>query len=132
MTLQCIIPRGALVLTALALGGCASSSSSRPPTSGDTNTVTRAEIEATGAITAYEVLERLRPRWLRVRTSRSFNRPTTVVVFVDNLQLEGIRSLWDVEAANIVSIRWFDSAQAGQLPGLGSRHVQGAIVVETQ
>jgi hypothetical protein len=40
--------------------------------------------------------------------------------------------LWDVEADNIETIRWLDSAQAGQLPGLGSRHVEGAIVIETR
>lgn len=117
------------LLMVLVLGGCASSGSTEREA--DRNLITQEEIAELGVNTAYEVVERLRPRWLRVRTSRSHNRPTHIVVLVDNMQLEGIRSLWDVDASNIFSIRWLDSAQAGQLPGLGSRHVEGAILVET-
>lgn len=120
----------ALVL-ALVFSGCASSGPGGGEREGDRNVITRAEIAALEVNTAYEVIERLRPRWLRVRTSRSHNRPTEVVVLVDNLQL-GIRSLWDVDAAHVATIRWLDSAQAGQLPGLGSRHVEGAILIETR
>lgn len=121
---------GALALVVV-LTGCASSGSSGTDRNGDRNVLTREEIAELDVNTAYEAIERLRPRWLRVRGSRSHNRPTEVVVLVDNLQLEGIQSLWDVDADNVASIRWLDSAQAGQLPGLGSRHVEGAIIVET-
>lgn len=130
MTFQRIPGRVAAILAALLLGACAASSGGRAPASSEV--ITRAEIEGTGATTAYEVIERLQPRWLRARTNRSFNRGTDVVVFVDNLQFESVDSLWEIDAANVVRIRWLDSAQAGQLPGLGSRHVEGAIVVETR
>lgn len=120
----------ALILVLLA-AGCASSGPGADPDS-DRDLITREEIAELSVNTAYEAIERLRPRWLRVRASRSHNRPTEVVVLVDRLQLEGIRSLWDVDASNVASIRWLDSAQAGQLPGLGSRHVEGAILVETR
>lgn len=111
------------------LTGCASSGGSAG--GGDRNLITRGQIVELEVTTAYEAIERLRPRWLRAPLQRSHNRPTQVVVLVDNLQLDGIASLRDVDASNIASIRWLDSAQAGQLPGLGSRHVEGAIVIET-
>lgn len=116
----------------LAGAGCASSGPGGVDRDSDRDLITQEEIAALDVNTAYEVIERLRPRWLRVRASRSHNRPTEVVVLVDNLRLEGIQSLWDVDAPTIASIRWLDSAQAGQLPGLGSRHVEGAILIETR
>lgn len=116
-------------LMVLLLAACASSGNAE--LEADRNLITHEEITQLGVNTAYEVVERLRPRWLRVRVSRSYNRPTQIVVVVDNLQLEGIESLRDIDARNVSTIRWLDSAQAGQLPGLGSRHVEGAIYVET-
>lgn len=131
MTTQRITGRVAPVLAVLLLGACAASSGGR--TTASTDVITRAEIDGTDATTAYEAIERLQPRWLSPRSSRSFNRETDVVVFVDNLQLQqGVDALWEIDAHNIAQIRWLDSSQAGQLPGLGSRHVEGAIVVETR
>lgn len=120
---------GALALV-LVLAGCASSGSGDRDR--DRDLITQDQITQLQVNTAYEVVERLRPRWLRVRASRSYNRPTEVVVLVDGMQLEGIQSLWDIDAVNVATMRWLDSAQAGQLPGLGSRHVEGAIMIETR
>lgn len=125
------VPHGVVgtLLTVLMLAGCASSGGGE--LDANRNLITQEQIAELGVNTAYEVVERLRPRWLRVRASRSHNRPTQVVVLVDHMQLEGIEALRDVDARNVATIRWLDSAQAGQLPGLGSRHVEGAIVIET-
>lgn len=99
---------------------------------GNSSLVTAEEIQESGASTAYEVVDRLRPRWLRVRMDRSSSRDTEIVIFVDNMQMSGPNALWDVDARIVDTIRWLDSAQAGTLPGMGSRHVEGAIVVETR
>lgn len=131
MSLSTFTSNTALLTMLLLLGGCASTGDG-PTTRHDRNLITREDIETTDAVTAYEVLERLKPQWLRQRPPRSHNRSTEVVVLVDNVQIGGLESLRDVHADNIATIRWLDSAQAGQLPGLGSRHALGAILVDTR
>lgn len=115
----------------LALSACAAPQASSG-SDVNANRLTAEEILASGASTAYDAIERLRPRWLRVRMERSHNQATEIVVFVDNMQMSGMDALRDVDARLVRSIRWLDSAQAGQMPGMGSRHVEGAIVVETR
>jgi hypothetical protein len=121
-----------LVALAALLGGLACAGAGGGSRSGNPNLITAEEIDQAGASTAYEVIDRLRPRWLRVRLDRSATRETEIVVFVDNLQMSGLNALWDIDARTLHTIRWLDSAQAGTLPGMGSRHVEGAIVIETR
>jgi hypothetical protein len=97
----------------------------------DPNVITRAEVEAVDVATALEVVERLRPRWLRQPMERSTTRGTQVVLFVNGMLMHDIQSLREISAVNLRRLEWLDSAQAGRMPGLGSRHVAGAIVVET-
>lgn len=122
--------RLALLALFAGLAGCASAGAGGTART-DQNLITSEEIQSVGAPTAYEAIDRLRPRWLRVTMERSFNRSTEVVIFLDQHQLDNAEALRNVDADEIVRIRWLDSAQAGMLPGLGSRHVEGAIVVET-
>jgi hypothetical protein len=119
-------PATALMLT---LAACASTG----PGGVDTNPyeITRAEIQEVDAVTALEVVERLRPRWLRAPLERSHTRTTEVVVYLNGALFGDVGILQEIGAATIQRLRWLDSAQAGRLPGLGSRHVAGAIVVET-
>lgn len=120
-----------VALAALAiLPGCAGTAGGQSGEGADV--ITASQIAESGASNAYEVIDRLRPRWLRVRMDRSSSRDTEIVVFVGTLQMSGLDALWDIDARNVRSIRWLDSAQAGMLPGLGSRHVEGAIMIETR
>lgn len=123
---------GFLAILAVLLAACASTGGGDGTRGSDLNTVTAEEIAPLDVSTAYEVVERLRPRWLRVRSPRSHARSTEIIVVVDDLQLGGPDVLRDIDASNIRVMRWLDSAQAGQLPGLGSRHIEGAIVIETR
>lgn len=122
--------RRAILAVGILLGACASTGTRGDAK--DLDVITRGEIEALDVSTGYEVVERLRPQWLRSRAPRSHAHATAIIVVVDGLQLGSVQALRDVNAANMVSVHWLDSAQAGRLPGLGSRHIQGAIVVETQ
>jgi hypothetical protein len=85
----------------------------------------------TGAVTAYEVVEQLRPRWLVVRSGmRSFSMETEVVVFQDQLFLGNQSALRGIGIDGIYEIRYIDGPTAkATLAGLGDRHVQGAIVI---
>jgi hypothetical protein len=89
------------------------------------------ELRETGATDAYEAVQRLRPRWLVVRSGmRSFSMETEVVVFQDQLFLGNQDALKRMGIEGIYEIRYLDGSTAkATLPGLGDRHVQGAIVV---
>jgi hypothetical protein len=91
--------------------------------------ITRARAE--GVRDLYELISRTRPRWLDVRQDRSLRLETSIVVYQNNSRLGGIDALRGYALENIASIRYLDSAQAGQLPGAGGGHIEGAIVIST-
>lgn len=93
--------------------------------------ITRAELRETGATDAYEAVQRLRPRWLVVRSGmRSFSMETEVVVFQDRLFLGNQDALKRMGIEGIYEIKYLDGPTAkATLAGIGDRHVQGAIVV---
>lgn len=115
----------ALAVTVL---GCASTPSSFP----DRNQITEREIEQTRATNALELIERLRPFWLIAsRGERSINLETTILVYQNQTALGGLEELRRIPVHVIRSVRALDAVEAGQLAGLGSRHVERAIVVMT-
>jgi hypothetical protein len=100
----------------------------------DRNAISSAELEQmrqAGVRDLYEAVNRLRPRWLDVRTNRSLQLETVVLVYVNDSRLGGVEALRDYPLTNVASLRYLDSAQAGLLPGAGSVHVEGAIVIST-
>ena len=97
----------------------------------DLNLLTREQIREVDVTTAYDVVDRLRPRWLTVRGgSRSFRLETEIVVFQDEMFLGNTDTLRRIGIDGIFTIRYLDGATASAtLPGMSSRHVAGAIVV---
>ncbi|MFC1639266.1 hypothetical protein ACFL3B_00725 [Gemmatimonadota bacterium] len=97
----------------------------------DLNLLTRAQIREVGVTTAYEVVDRLKPLWLTVRGGpRSFGLETEIVVFQDDMYLGGTDALRRIGIDGIYTIRYLDGATASAtLPGMQSRHVDGAIIV---
>ena len=94
--------------------------------------ITRVEIEETGARNLYEVVERLRPRWLVMRGPRSLaNSQTLIVVFQDNMLIgREPNVLRNMGPDGVYSMRYVDGALAqATLPGIGNDHVEGAIIV---
>ena len=79
----------------------------------------------------YEAIDRLRPRWLQVRSGmRSFTMETEVVVFQDEVFLGGPEVLERMGVEGVFSVRYLDGPTAkASLPNLGNRHVQGAIII---
>lgn len=110
--------------------GCATADPSRSRV--DPNRITRAEIVEVDVADLYEVVQRLRPRWLEVRGSRSFGGETEVVVYQGQSFLGGPEVLRQFDPAAAESLRYLDGPTASaSLPGLGSRHVEGAIIIVT-
>ena len=89
------------------------------------------EVESAEVNNAYELIQRLRPMWLRSRGGRSTRLETEIVVYLNRSMLGDPEALRDIPIEIVRSVRVLDAAEAGRLPGLGSRHVERAILVET-
>jgi hypothetical protein len=122
--------RGPCVLGLLAVSAClwGCSSATQGPR-GDRDFITAEEVEGVAVSNAYELIERLRPLWLRSRGGRSTRLETEIVVYLDGSMLGGIDALNGIPIEMVGSVRALDAAEAGRLPGLGSRHVERAIMV---
>jgi hypothetical protein len=114
-----------------AILACASTPSEGGAARPYSNVITRAELQEVGVRNAYEAIQRLRPRWLTVRGgNRSFQLDTEVVVFQDQMYLGSTDALERMGIDGIYEIRYIDGPTAqATLPGIGDRHVQGAIVI---
>lgn len=130
------VRRAMLVLLAISAGfltGCAS-------TGGTTeegmrsDLLTRDQIMAAEASNLYDVIRRLRPRWLTVRSTRSFNMETAIVVFQNDMHLGSADALREMAPELAYEIEYMDGMRAAAaLPGITSgQHVEAAIIVRTR
>ena len=98
----------------------------------DLSVITVEEIQRSGAMNAYEAVERLRPFWLRSRNATSSRGvPPVILVYLNGTRLGGTDMLRRLEVIPVTSIRYLDAAAAMSLPGLASMRVEGAILVQT-
>jgi hypothetical protein len=122
----------AVVLLILGIAACAPATTS---SGREQNVLTREEIMSAGVANLYDVVHRLRPRWLNVRGQRSFGQAalnTEVVVFQNQTMLGGVEVLREIAPDVAMRMHYLDGATAtASLSGLGSRHVEGAIIIET-
>lgn len=120
-----------VVLLALAMGGCASSGATggerRDPDRISAEELARARSE--GISDMEQLIQRLRPRWLERDRIRSLNLESAILVYDNNAMLGGVNVLNSLTLDLVREIRWLRSAEAGTLPGAGSLHVEGAIVI---
>lgn len=118
-----------LLTVLLLLSACAAAGTGEQRTRQDL--ITREEIESIDVSNLYDVVQRLRPRWLNVRSSQSFGLGTDVVVYQGQALLGTADVLRQLGPREAHSLRYLDGATAtASLPGLGSRHVAGAIVIQ--
>ncbi len=113
---------------------CASTGSSGARTSADR--ITAEELaEARGDVSnLYDLVNRLRPRWLANRSPGSLvGGSYGIVVYMEQSFLGGPEELRNFSPDVATSLRYLDASEAvAQLPGLGSRGVAGAIVIKTR
>lgn len=122
-----------LAASILCLASCTSAARS-DANGARSDVLTRQEIMSmTGTNTLYEVVQRLRPRWLEVRGGeRSFGLSTDIVVYQNQTFLGAVDVLEQLSPDMAYQLRWLDGPTASStLPGLGSGHVAGAIVIST-
>lgn len=121
-----------LVLAVTTVGACASGGERLGSSSSTTLTVE--DMEAVPGMNLYEVIDRLRPRWLQIRHTMSMSgTPGQIVVFMNNTYLGNPDQLRQFQPRDVLEVRYLDGPQAtAQLRGYPSTvHVVGAIVLVT-
>jgi len=89
---------------------------------------------ATDATNLYDVIRRLRPRWLQVRSTRSLNMETEIAVLQNDMYLGTSEVLKQMLPEMAYEIRYMEGARAATaIPGLmAGRHIEGAIIIMTR
>jgi hypothetical protein len=118
-----------LVPFLLVLTACATNSSG-PRRS--MSVLTADEIAELPVRTAFEAVQRMRPQWLRRRSSPTANNPAPnlAVVYVDGVRWGDVNDLNSMRVENIESMRFLGSTDATNRFGTG--HTGGAIMVTTK
>jgi hypothetical protein len=100
----------------------------------DPNLLTREEILGAEATNLYDVVRRLRPRWLQVRSTRSFSMETQIVVLQNDVHLGNVEQLKEMSPELAFEMEYVEGGRAANiLPSLMSgQHVEGAIIVKTR
>jgi hypothetical protein len=110
----------------LLAAACASSSGgSSSGTSRNTDVITAQEIEVTQVPTAYDVVQQLRPHFLRPRAGSG-----PIVVYIDGVRRGDTSELRSIDKSIVREIRYLDANDATTLYGTG--HGSGAILVSTR
>lgn len=119
---------------------CASSSGGTGPSKvreSSPDRITSVEIEAQpGAQTAYDLVRRLRPRWLTAGATGSIGggrvSQQVLLVYLDGNRLGTVESLRTLTASGIKSMQYYDAVRAATiLREVGSEPISGAIVIST-
>jgi len=127
------VPTATLV-SVLVLGGCASgaggSGASRTP-GGVTDHITLEELEPYHGQNVLVAVQSLRPRWLVVRTRRTFVSETSISIIVDGLRRgTGVDLLRDIQVGDVSEIRYLSSSDATTMFGVDM--AGGAIMLYTR
>ena len=116
-----IAPAVLTVLLLLGAAGCASSGNSAGPR--DPNRITPAEIESSDVTgSAYGLVEKLRPLWLRRRGRHSLVGESSIWVYVDGTRVGAPESLDQISAMDVASLEFLDAAKATNRYGAGHDH----------
>ena len=123
-----------LILPVLILTACATTTNSDRAAAGDDRDVISGEyLRQTDATNVLEVIERVRPNWLVSRGTRSMRLETEIIVVLDETYFGGPETLRNFRPEEFRMIRYIDGATAtSTFLGIGSRHVEAAIVLQTR
>ncbi len=112
----------------LIVAGCGPAGAGGP--SINSNLLSREEIAEAGPSNAHDIIQALRPTWLRKRGQTSFLQEGEIGVYQDGTGIGGIDVLRGIHSDNIESIRFLDERQASYRFGPGHEH--GVILVTTR
>ena len=103
------------------------------PAAGSRNLITEEEVRASASTNLYELLQALRPQWLRVRGDNAHaevNVETAGIrVYVERGYVGDLNALRQIATTEVTSVEFMDAATATYR--LGQGNPLGAIVVHT-
>jgi hypothetical protein len=117
------------VLVAVTVAACSSSPQARPAAVNQ-RVISADELRASTFTNVYEMIEAMRPQWLRPRGRTTFNGSESVKVYLDGSLLGEPSQLRNFTSRSLAEIRWFDANEATQRWGLD--HGNGAILLSTR
>jgi outer membrane cobalamin receptor len=122
--------RSVLILLSAAAIACAPPSGKRSLR--NTNVITRQELEASVAMTAYDAIQRLRPSYLRTRGAQTFDPSvsTQAAVYLDGQRYGDITALRSMPVHAIEEIQYLSPAAATSK--YGTDHTAGVIELVTR
>lgn len=109
-------------------------SSARAAAQGSPDYITSLEVAATPVANVYDLINRLRPQWLRTQPGsiRDNTRSQIIAVYLDDARIGDIASLRSISTSGVQSLRYYDAVRAGTLlHNPGSDPIAGAIVIST-
>jgi hypothetical protein len=123
-----MVPSAASLLTILLMTACAAAG----PRRGSSNVLTREEISRSNGATAFEVVQELRPHYLRARGPSSGMNPAPAypTVYLNDFRAGGLEALRSIRIVEIEEIRYISAADATTRWGTG--HTAGVIQVRSQ
>lgn len=122
----------ATAVMALVLSACASSGGGSQ-TRISSDVITSQELAELDVGNLYEAVQRLRPRWLSVRSTRSVGMENIVGVFQGQSFLGQPDVLRQYRTDSVSGLRYVDAATASNLfPRVPGVHLDGAIVLESR
>ncbi len=128
------IRSSAVLVIALAFLPAACASARARSDGSRSDRLTREQIMDAKATDLYDVVQRLRPRWLTLRDKSMFVS-TEILVYQDQTYLGGVDSLRQMSPDLAYELRYLDGPTASStLPRLrsGGQHVAGAIIISVQ
>ena len=119
-------------VAACASGGTGTSGGRASPTR-----ITRAEVDASNATNAYELISRLRPNWLREPPTASVSggviRSQTILVYVNRQRQDDLDALKSISIGAVDSAEWIDASRVQTvLSDVPSGSYTGAILIKTR
>lgn len=119
----------AILLVVCAVGACAGAPGATVPRT--RNLITVEEIAQTTFTSAFEVIQSLRPEFLRTRGATSVRHPPEyALVYVDGMRAGGLDTLRTIPREALLEVRYLSGVDATTLYGTG--HGGGAIQIMTR
>ena len=117
-----------LAAAVLALTACAAGQAGSTRLNADR--ISRVEVEEAGPSSAYDLIQKLRPIWLRKRGQTSFTQESDIVVYLDGTRMGNREALRSVRTDILESLEFLDARRATNR--FGSGHINGAILLATR
>jgi hypothetical protein len=114
----------------IAVTACSTTAGSKSASPRDRSTLTREDIQTSGAVDAFTAVQTLRPHWLMKRGTTTLNQSEFIKIYLDGNLMGGPEHLRQISTHSIESIRYMDALDATQRYGLD--HGQGAVLVYTK